>query len=308
MSSTKLSRSLLKARRSHRPSGRQKPRSNTSRSLCKRFCKSLRSTRWTTSSSTDATGTPFAFLTQLRNDNVGSPSLNAVLIRNSVLGALRGMKGSAARQVPQTFVYQHPSIRALSDYIHSVATGCNLETDAETVVQRKIAAMQNMVAKYSANFPTPRVTTGAQHEQETVLVTGTTGRLGCHLLSQLIQDPTVRHVYALNRASKRDGDQATALALRQRVAFEQWRLDATLLDTDKVTILPASYDEESLGLDAATYAEIEDSVTTIVHNGTSAPLCAPFARRAYRRTLQRGASTSMSVLRASSRSSPAYAT
>jgi hypothetical protein len=308
MSSTKLSRSLLKARRSHRPSGRQKPRSNTSGPLCKRLCNSPRSVRRTTSSSTDATGAPFAVLAQLQSDNEGSSSLTAMWIRNSVFRAVRGVSGSAARQVPQTFVYQHPSIRALSDYIYGVTTGRDLDTDAETVVQRKIAAMQEMVAKYSADFPMPRITTGVKPEQETVLVTGTTGRLGCHLLSQLIQDPAVRHVYALNRASARDGDQVAVLAARQRAAFEQWRLDAALLNNGKVTILPANYAEENIGLDAATYAEIEGSVTTIIHNGTLALGALPSAHHAYRRALQRGASTLTSASRASSRSLPAYAT
>jgi hypothetical protein len=197
-------------------------------------------------------------------------SLNATWIRNNIVRALQKvLKDSTARQLPQTVVYQHPSISALSDFIYSVATDRDVKTDQETIIARKADAMRAMVAKYSVDFPAPRGTHGIRPEQETVLVTGTTGRLGSHLLARLAQDPAVRHVYALNRSSSRDTDQVSALVARQKAALEQWELDAALLDSGKVTILPANYAEDKLGLDPASYAEIECSVTTIIHNGTS---------------------------------------
>jgi hypothetical protein len=195
-------------------------------------------------------------------------SLNATWIRNNILRALKkGSEGSAARNLPQTVVYQHPSIRALSEFVFNVAADRNLETDHETVIARKIEAMDAMVAKFSVDFPKPHGGDGVPSKQETFLVTGTTGRLGSHLLAHLAQDPAVRHVYALNRGSSRDADQISGLVARQKAAFEQWELDAALLDSGKITILPANYAEDKLGLDAATYTEIERSVTTIIHNG-----------------------------------------
>ncbi|KAI0031502.1 acetyl-CoA synthetase-like protein [Vararia minispora EC-137] len=197
----------------------------------------------------------------------GFDSLSAVWIRKNVLRALRGASATVSlAQIPQTFVYQYPSIRALSDYIHSVATGRDLEHDEEEVIARRLTAMQSMVVRYSANFSPLRPSSGPAPDKETVVVSGTTGRLGCHLLERLIRDSAVGHVYALNRGSARDTDPAAALLARQKVAFEKWGMDPELLGSGKVTILASDYAKERLGLDPATYAGIESSVTTIIHN------------------------------------------
>jgi hypothetical protein len=188
-------------------------------------------------------------------------------MRNNILRALRTDASFSTRQVPQTFVYQHSSISALSDFVYEIATGQDVERDEEAVIARKVKAMNDMVTKYSANFPAPRRSIDCAQGQEVVLVTGTTGRLGCHILAQLVRDPSVRHVYALNRASARDVSQPEALLARQKSAFETWELDTSLLTSGKVTILASQYAEYKLGLSDAMYAEIETSVTTIIHNG-----------------------------------------
>ena len=157
----------------------------------------------------------------------------------------------------------------MCDFVYALVTGRDLEPDAEAIVQQKADAMEAMVARHSADIAPPRVSVGAGPvpEQETILVTGTTGRLGCHLLSQLIQDPKVRHVYALNRASGGKSSRE-ALLKRMSAAFESWELDPSLLESEKVTLLASDYAAERLGLDATVYAEIESQLTTIIHNGT----------------------------------------
>jgi hypothetical protein len=178
--------------------------------------------------------------------------------------------------------------------------------DHETIIARKADTIRVMVAKYSIDFPTLRGAHGVGSEQEAALVTGTTGRLGSHLLGCLAQNPAVRHVYALNRSSPRNTDQVSALVARQKAALKQCELDAVLLDSGKVTILPANYADDRLGLDAASYTEIENSVITIIHNGTFCT-CVRLLAPLLTDMVQLGASTLTSASRASSRSSPAYA-
>ena len=171
------------------------------------------------------------------------------------------------QKVSPSVVYQHPSIRALSDFVFAIATGRDLEPDVEAILEQKVHAMEAMVAKYSVDIASPRVPFGGPApELDTVLVTGTTGRLGCHLLAQLIQDPKVRRVYALNRTSD-NGASAAVLTQRMRSVFETWELDPVLLQSEKIALLASNYVEERLGLDASTYAEIQGQVTTIIHNG-----------------------------------------
>ncbi|VDB87373.1 unnamed protein product [Peniophora sp. CBMAI 1063] len=202
--------------------------------------------------------------------SLGCDSLAASTIRNNIIRALRTTPSVSdvdpSRKVPQTLVYQHSSIRALSDFVFALVTGRDLEPDAEAILEQKVHAMEAMVAKYSVDFPPPRVQAGGPlPEQETVVVTGTTGRLGCHLLAQLIQDPRVHRVYALNRASSGDAS-PEALRERMRYAFETWELDPTLLQSEKLALFASNYAAERLGLDADTYAAIESQVTTIIHN------------------------------------------
>ncbi|VDB85408.1 unnamed protein product [Peniophora sp. CBMAI 1063] len=204
---------------------------------------------------------------------LGCDSLAATTIRNNVVRALRTSTTASttgldvARKAPQTLVYQNPSIRALSDFIYALVTGRDLEPDTETIRQQKAQAMEAMVAKYSNDFVPLQVPAGAGPlpERETVLVTGTTGRLGCHLLYQLLQDPKVGHIYALNRATGR-GSSPEALLGRMRGAFESWELDSGLLESGKITLLASDYAADRLGLDADTYAEIQGQLTTIIHN------------------------------------------
>ncbi|KZV64718.1 hypothetical protein PENSPDRAFT_157560 [Peniophora sp. CONT] len=150
-------------------------------------------------------------------------------------------------------------------FVFAVVTGRDLEPDAEAILQQKAEAMEAMVAKYSVDLPSPRVPAGGPlPKKKTVLVTGTTGRLGCHLLAQLIHDPKICHIYALNRASA-GAASPEALLKRMRSAFESWELDPALLESGKVTLLASNYAAERLGSDASTYAEIESQLTTIIH-------------------------------------------
>jgi thioester reductase-like protein len=124
-----------------------------------------------------------------------------------------------------------------------------------------------MVEKYTTGLPklqSSNVNAGAP--LSVVLLTGTTGRLGCYLLAQILENPDVQRVYALNRGGVNDKQD---LIERQRSAFKAWSLDETLLDGKKIVLLAADLAEETLGLDTDTFNEIAKSVTTIIHNGTS---------------------------------------
>ncbi|KZV68636.1 acetyl-CoA synthetase-like protein [Peniophora sp. CONT] len=200
--------------------------------------------------------------------SLGCDSLFATFIRNNIIRALRTSASTSplAHRVPQSLVYQKPSIRALGDFVAALVAGTEDNSDAEVSLERKTRAMQDMVAKYSMGLPSPRGPTGNLGPvQETVLITGTTGRLGCHLLAQLIQDPKVGHIYALNRASPGTGS-TNALLQRMHASFILWGLSPDLLLDNKVTLVVGDYAAEHLGLEVTTYAEIESRLTTIIHN------------------------------------------
>ncbi|VDC04878.1 unnamed protein product [Peniophora sp. CBMAI 1063] len=199
--------------------------------------------------------------------SLGCDSLRAAYIRNNIVRALRasGPTSTLVSQVPQNLVYRNPSIRALSDYVLSLVSGSDgLSKDID--LHRHAGAMESMVDKYSAGFTSMPLPSGAgTSPEEVVLITGTTGRLGSHLLAQLLMDPGVHHVYALNRASV-GNTSFDAMLQRMRASFELWGLPSALLSDGKVTLLLGDYAQENLGIELSMYAKLKGQVTTIIHN------------------------------------------
>ncbi|KAI8989661.1 acetyl-CoA synthetase-like protein [Trametes punicea] len=211
----------------------------------------------------------------LRSSNIGDEddlfqqgcdSLQATWIRNTILHAMRTTTKVSIHDIPLNFIYAHPTIAGLSAYLAGLLAGKTVDRNAEPAMRLK--QMKELVEKYTRDWPAPRWqsdTDGDAHHSssgERILLTGTTGRIGSHVVSQLLQKPGVKRVYALNRESTGD---AVKLAQRQRKAFEDWGLDPELLSSEKVSFHPAEFDKPNLGLSEGVYDAIQASVTGILH-------------------------------------------
>lgn len=171
------------------------------------------------------------------------------------------------RHVPHSFVYDNPTIAQLASFISSIALGTNRQEDGSHSVAARIEAMRAMVAKYTSSFPAHKADSNVKRPKgDVVLVTGTTGSLGCHLLSQLASNMEIERVYALNRPSR---DQLP-LRERQRSALIDRGLDASVLESDKVVLLEGELPKPHFGVGEKVYEELRRSVTHIIHNGMSA--------------------------------------
>ncbi|KAF8195302.1 hypothetical protein K438DRAFT_1968611 [Mycena galopus ATCC 62051] len=188
----------------------------------------------------------------------GCDSLQATWIRNALLRALRESAQLDTRQDTRNFVYDHPTIHRLADYIFALASG---QQDADGSVEAKSKAMHAMVEKYAQDFPHH---TGDQDAPPTsakvVLMTGSTGELGCYLLEQLLAAGQVVQVYALNRPSRHQD-----LRERQAHALVNRGLNADLLDSPKLSLLEGDLARPNFGLTAAIYGEMQRKVTHIMH-------------------------------------------
>ncbi|KAK0499792.1 hypothetical protein EDD18DRAFT_1460649 [Armillaria luteobubalina] len=203
----------------------------------------------------------------------GCDSIQAIWIRNILFRALRDSADSDTRQISENFVYSNPSITQLAKFLVSVAQGTLISAGAD--VPSRVDAMHQMVQKYSKNFPAilagNRSGTLTLGVDKVVLVTGTTGGLGCHILANLVLDGTVKHIYAVNRPG------AVPVARRQQQTFTDHGLE---VDMEKVTMLEADLSVETQVLDQASarhlgmfetfiaLMQIKNSVTHIIHNGT----------------------------------------
>ncbi|KAJ6553311.1 hypothetical protein B0H19DRAFT_1263705 [Mycena capillaripes] len=189
----------------------------------------------------------------------GCDSLQATWIRNCLLGALRDLAQLDTRRDTRNFVYEYPTISRLAHFVFEIASGQH-EEDAS--MGAKYNAMHGMVAKYSQDFPTH---TGERQVPspgtKVVLVTGTTGELGCYLLSLLVADPAVAQVYVINRSSP----QQLALRDRHARALVKRGLDASILESSKVSLLSGDVSKLGFDLPAPVYREMQQGVTHIIH-------------------------------------------
>jgi hypothetical protein len=179
----------------------------------------------------------------------GCDSLQATWIRNSLLRTLRESAQLDTREDTGNFVYDHPTIRRLAKYILALASG---QTGEDTSAGAKSSAMCAMVEKYAQDFPRHAGQQDMLPAAETVvLVTGTTGELGCYLLARLLADDTIARVYALNRAHRQ-----STLAERQSRALADRGLDPGIVDSPKLSLLEGDLAKPDFDLTMPVYEEV----------------------------------------------------
>ncbi|THV07008.1 acetyl-CoA synthetase-like protein [Dendrothele bispora CBS 962.96] len=194
----------------------------------------------------------------------GCDSLQATWIRNTLLRALRQSAEIDSRNwTTLNFVYEYPTIHKLSRFLIALTNGMwdmeqfsNIEAS-----KQKVKIMEAMVVKYSNGLPSLNI---QQRGDRVILVTGTTGALGCHLLTTLLADGEVSRIYALNR--KRES--FTPLE-RQIQAFTEREIDTEQMRTcgNKLVVLDADLTQDDFGIDSNIYEDILESVTHVLHNG-----------------------------------------
>lgn len=200
-----------------------------------------------TFSSTDVTGEyPALYLGNSRLHIAFS--LQATWIRNTILRAIRDSTKTNTRNVSSGFIYEYPTISKLASFVLTLASGTvnGTTVDPATIVQ----GMRAMVAKYSKDFPVHKG--GVKSTGKVVLLTGTTGGLGCYGLQALVADPTVSRVYAFNRPA-RSGE---SLRERQRATLVDRGLDPSFLESKKLVLLEGDLSAPAFGLSRDVYQEV----------------------------------------------------
>jgi thioester reductase-like protein len=94
------------------------------------------------------------------------------------------------------------------------------------------------------------------------VVTGVTGSLGAHLVSQLALCSDVQKIYCLVRARSPSNARLRVIrSMRDRCVYHYLPLEAR----KKIVAVPADFSNSSLGLDADLYTEITTNITGLIH-------------------------------------------
>ncbi|TDL22742.1 acetyl-CoA synthetase-like protein [Rickenella mellea] len=194
----------------------------------------------------------------------GADSLQAMSIRNTILCAL-GQSGGDLSALSVKFVYSNPTILGLARYISRVASGAVMIIDTPTSLNAKVSEMHGHVEKFTRSFPThtPNHLATRMNSGDVVLLTGTTGSLGAHLLAELSRDPGVTRIYTLNRADARG---KLNVSERQNSALGKYKIGSEEIEFAKVVFLEGDLTKPDLGLGLDVRKELVESLTCIINN------------------------------------------
>lgn len=197
--------------------------------------------------------------TQLGMDDdffaVGMDSLLAIQYRSAVSSVMKssGYNGT----LPRNIIYMHPTIFSLAAYIiYIVANSPTLPSPSErTNAVRSL--LEDTINAYKSDFNQHRPDHAPviSPDGEVYAVTGTTGSLGSFFVSLLLDLPTVRKVYLLNRRSR-----SMSFARRHEISFEEKGLDFGVLqkalDTGRAVFVAIDLLQTDLGISESIRHEV----------------------------------------------------
>ncbi|KAI0388907.1 putative NRPS-like enzyme [Xylariaceae sp. FL0594] len=150
-------------------------------------------------------------------------------------------------------IYQNPTVSQLARVL--VHRGDSDAQDEWNDVENLIGTYRGLIQRIEV--PKARAADRTTSKTVNVLLTGSTGTVGTHLLHALLSDEGIGHVFCLNRGD--DGGEAS-----QHAGFARNRFEAGVLD-NRVTFIQADLQQPLLGLDKSTYESLRAKVGLMVH-------------------------------------------
>jgi hypothetical protein len=162
-------------------------------------------------------------------------------------------------RIPRNFVYSYPTADQMSDYLFKL----NLTQLATATDQGSEQQMLNMVSQYAPCHSCPKDSTDTNKlGTDTVLLTGSTGSLGCHLLELLFYSPSISRIYALIRPHP-----THSILKSQSDALKKINKSPDILADQKIVLLEGISSASRFGLSTEQFNKILQDVTLVIHAG-----------------------------------------
>ena len=186
---------------------------------------------------------------------LGMDSLQALVL-------VRKLRQSLGMPVALSTLYTNPSVSNLTTAIvhlfdvHQTSKASqelartkernDLVRNYETLIEERLLPTSNV----AINIP-------SKQEPEVVVLTGSTGTLGSYILDALLQNPTITHIYCLNRAE--DG-LSTQIKKNQLLGLQ------SPPSNKRVSFLTVDLSQKFFNLTKSQYDELESKATLVIHN------------------------------------------
>ncbi|KAF2116461.1 hypothetical protein BDV96DRAFT_574148 [Lophiotrema nucula] len=176
--------------------------------------------------------------------NAGIDSLQAITIR----GLLKRKLDLGGSDLGRNAIFEYPNAQSLASHLLSLRTGEGQEEKDE------IQVMEELINKHSVF---PKHTPG---KREVVLLSGTTGSLGVHVLAQLLPIDNVKAIYCPVRASN------DSVALDRIISTLSSKGLLPSHNIKKIVALASDFRRADLGFSVEVIDELKGSLTTVIHS------------------------------------------
>ncbi|CAK7236186.1 putative NRPS-like protein biosynthetic cluster [Sporothrix eucalyptigena] len=205
---------------------------------------------------------------------VGLDSLQVLTLRRQILRGFGNSGKSLSNSITAALIYRNPSLTGLMEALWSIYT------ENESTKESGSTAAEQILQEYTQMLASP-VTNGVNGtngangangvngvngvngtiKKTVVILTGSTGSLGSHLLNALLKTPFVHEIWCLNRGL--DGGLQKQKQLQSRIGSVDDIVSA--IDSGRLYFCHARLSERNLGLFGEDHAHLQHSVTHILH-------------------------------------------
>ncbi|EKM51562.1 uncharacterized protein PHACADRAFT_127221 [Phanerochaete carnosa HHB-10118-sp] len=191
----------------------------------------------------------------------GFDSLSATFFRNRIISTLRAFGEphltQAAQSISPNLIFEYPTIRGLASFLSRLVDTASDERSQAASPGVAVAEIEALVRRYTSDLPRAKANASVGPQgAPVVLLTGSTGNIGSHILVSLLADDRIACVYTLNRSS------TSPPIERLKTAFSERALPVDILDSPKLSAFVGDITQSKFNLDSIMLA----SITHIIHN------------------------------------------
>jgi thioester reductase-like protein/acyl carrier protein len=179
-----------------------------------------------------------------------------------VLQLARVLSASVKETIEARSIYSYPTIAKLGSFINSLAGSTSNGTAVTNTEAETLALCSALVEKYTQNLPSPTTDKPLPAAtNQTIIITGTTGALGCYLLDLALADQDIRKIICFNRTSD---------ARERQIAASNARGLSTDFPPSRVEFLTVGLSSSAtFDLPEEIATRLASTVDRIIHNAWS---------------------------------------